>query len=74
MFLFAGTPKLYAKPALLIFDLHTDQLIKRYTFEPTDLKEDSFFANVVSVTNIDIIYCFRILWIFNRLQIRTIYG
>ncbi|XP_026468229.1 protein yellow-like, partial [Ctenocephalides felis] len=42
-----GTPKVYAKPALLIFDLHTDQLIKRYTFEPTDLKEDSFFANVV---------------------------
>jgi len=42
-----GDPTVYAPPALAIFDLNTDKLIKRYEFKPTDLKEDSFFANVV---------------------------
>lgn len=43
-----GAPRQVAKPALVIFDLKTDKLLKRYEFKPTDLKEDSFFANVVS--------------------------
>jgi len=42
-----GSPKQVSKPALAIFDLKTDKLIRRYEFRPTDLKEDSFFANVV---------------------------
>ncbi|XP_017769532.1 PREDICTED: protein yellow-like [Nicrophorus vespilloides] len=40
-----------AKPALVIYDLNTDKLIKRYEFQPSDLKEDSFFANVVVDVN-----------------------
>lgn len=44
-----GNPKQIAPPALVIFDLKTDQLIKRYTFPPSDIKSDTFFANVVSV-------------------------
>lgn len=44
-----GSPKVYGKPALLIYDLNTDKLIRKYEFKATDLKEDSFFANVVSI-------------------------
>lgn len=43
-----GNPKQIAPPALVIFDLNTDQLIRRYTFVPSDIKSDTFFANVVS--------------------------
>lgn len=43
-----GNPKQFAPPALVIFDLKTDQLIRRYTFTPSDIKSDTFFANVVS--------------------------
>lgn len=47
-----GSPHAFSKPQLMIYDLKTDQLVKRYEFKPTDLKEDSFFANViVDVTN-----------------------
>ncbi|CAB3243035.1 unnamed protein product [Arctia plantaginis] len=34
-------------PSIVIFDLKTDQLIHRYSCKPTDLKEDSFLANIV---------------------------
>lgn len=43
-----GAPEQVAAPALVIFDLKTDQLIRRYEFADTDAKEDTFFANVVS--------------------------
>lgn len=43
-----GKTKLISKPSLVVFDLKTDKLIRRYEFKPSDLKEDSFFANVVS--------------------------
>lgn len=43
-----GNPKQIAPPALVIFDLNTNQLIRRYTFTPSDIKSDTFFANVVS--------------------------
>lgn len=43
-----GSPKQIAPPALVIFDLNTDRLIKRYTFTQSDVKSDTFFANVVS--------------------------
>jgi len=42
-----GSPKQIAPPALVIFDLKTDQLIKRYTFPASDIKADTFFANVI---------------------------
>lgn len=44
-----GHPKQIAPPALVIFDLNTDKLIRRYTFTPNDIKAETFFANVVSV-------------------------
>lgn len=43
-----GSPKQIAPPALVIFDLKTDQLIKRYAFTSQDSKVGTFFANVVS--------------------------
>lgn len=42
-----GSPKQIAPPALVIFDLNTDRLIKRYTFKPSDSKAETFFANVI---------------------------
>lgn len=42
-----GTPKQIAPPALVIFDLNTDKLIKRFTFPASDIKDNTFFANVV---------------------------
>lgn len=42
-----GEPKQIAPPSLVIFDLNTDQLIKRYTFAKEDSKPGTFFANVV---------------------------
>lgn len=43
-----GDSKQILPPALIIFDLNTDQLIRRYSFKPKDIKFGSFFANVVS--------------------------
>lgn len=43
-----GSPKQIAPPALVIFDLNTNQLIKRYAFGDKEVKGDTFFANVVS--------------------------
>lgn len=43
-----GSPKQHAPPALVIFDLKTDKLIRRYSFPKSDSKAGSFFANVVS--------------------------
>ncbi|KAJ0179815.1 hypothetical protein K1T71_004406 [Dendrolimus kikuchii] len=42
-----GSPHQIAGPSLVIFDLNTDQLLHRYFFKLSDMKEDSFFANVV---------------------------
>lgn len=44
-----GSPKQIAPPALVIFDLNTDKLIRRYTFQPSDIKSETFFANVVCI-------------------------
>lgn len=42
-----GKPKQIASAALVIFDLKTDKLIRRYTFSPNDVVHNSFLANVV---------------------------
>lgn len=42
-----GSPQQIAGPSLVIFDLNTDQLLHRYFLKLSDLKEDTFFANVV---------------------------
>lgn len=44
-----GEPKVISPAAIVIYDLNTDKLIKRYTFKSEDLKQDSFFANIVSI-------------------------
>lgn len=44
-----GDPKQIAPPALVIFNLNTDELIRRYTFTPSDSNSNTFFANVVSI-------------------------
>lgn len=44
-----GQPEQIAPPALVIFDLKTDKLLRRYEFPDADAKEDTFFANVVSI-------------------------
>lgn len=40
-------PKQIAPPALVIFDLKTDKLIKRFTIPSAYIKDDTFFVNVV---------------------------
>ncbi|XP_063621302.1 protein yellow-like [Cydia splendana] len=42
-----GAGNQIAGPSLVVFDLNTDQLLHRYFFKVTDMKEDSFFANIV---------------------------
>ncbi|XP_045473008.1 protein yellow [Harmonia axyridis] len=42
-----GEAKQHSTPSILIYDLKTDKLLKRYVLQSTDLKEDSFFANIV---------------------------
>ncbi|XP_031623400.1 protein yellow-like [Contarinia nasturtii] len=42
-----SNPKQIAQPALVIFDLNTNKLIKRYTIPPEHIKDDTFFANVI---------------------------
>ncbi|XP_063532375.1 protein yellow-like [Cydia strobilella] len=42
-----GAGNQIAGPSLVVFDLNTDQLLHRYFFKVSDMKEDSFFANVV---------------------------
>lgn len=39
--------KVYSAPRILIFNLTTDELIREYTLKSTDIKDDSFFANIV---------------------------
>ncbi|KAJ8731954.1 hypothetical protein PYW08_014684 [Mythimna loreyi] len=40
-------------PSIVIFDLNTDQLIHRYQCKAGDMKEDSFFANIIVDVNKD---------------------
>lgn len=48
-----GDPKQISPPAIVIYDLKTDKLIKRYVLKEDDVKTDSFLANVIVDTNKD---------------------
>lgn len=48
MHFYAGSPNQVVGPSIVVFDLNTDKLIHRYYFKVADMKEDSFFANIVS--------------------------
>lgn len=52
-----GSPKQWAPNSLAVFDLNTDKLIRRFVFPEGFVKEDSFFANVVS-SNWDNVFFF----------------
>lgn len=43
-----GEGKQVTGNAIVIFDLNTDKLIKRFTIPKDQVKQDSFFANIVS--------------------------
>lgn len=42
-----GNPKKHSSPSIVIYDLHTDTLIRRHYLSESILKEDSFFANII---------------------------
>ncbi|CAH0546393.1 unnamed protein product [Brassicogethes aeneus] len=42
-----GSPRQVAKPALVVFDLNTDKLLRRIPLKDSVVKEDSFFGNVI---------------------------
>ncbi|CAH1967755.1 unnamed protein product [Acanthoscelides obtectus] len=43
-----GSPHQVSPPAIVIFDLNTDKVLRRYLLKPEDIKgDDSFFANIV---------------------------
>lgn len=43
-----GSPHQYKPPSIVIFDLTTDKLIRRFVIPEAQVKDDTFFANVVS--------------------------
>ncbi|XP_028171087.1 protein yellow-like [Ostrinia furnacalis] len=47
----SGVGNQVAGPSIVIFDLNTDRLIHRYFFKVSDMKADSFFANIVVDTD-----------------------
>lgn len=48
-----GNPKQIAPPALVVFDLKTDKLIRRFVIPEDSIKADTFFANVIVDVNKD---------------------
>lgn len=44
-----GSPKQWAPNSIAVFDLNTDKLIRRFVIPEDQVKEDSFFANIVSI-------------------------
>lgn len=41
-----GDTKVVSPTSLLVYDLHNDNLIRRFPFPKEQVKEDSFFANI----------------------------
>jgi len=42
-----GSPKQWAPNSIAVFDLNTDKLIRRFVIPEDQVKEDSFFANII---------------------------
>lgn len=56
-----GNYDVVAPPAIVIFDLKTDRLIKRFVIPEENIKDTTFFANIVSTTtHSDSVYVFFI--------------
>lgn len=47
-----GSPKQWAPNSIAVFDLKTDKLIRRFVIPKDQVKDDSFFANIVSLIKI----------------------
>lgn len=52
-----GNPKQITPNSILVFDLKTDKLIRRYAIPADQSKEDTFFANIVRIF-VDLIYVY----------------
>lgn len=55
-----GSFKQFTKSTIVIIDLKTDKVLKRYELQQSDMKESSFFANIVRISCISashFIYC-----------------
>lgn len=62
-----GDPNQISSPAILVFDLNTDQLLRRYDFPESDVKDESFFGVVVSY------YCnFHYIYIYVRITKKNV--
>lgn len=60
-----GNPKQIAPPALVIFNLNTDQLIRRYAFtsSASNGNNKTFYGNVVSSETLDPVYSYKIAFV-----------
>lgn len=45
-----GKPEQIQSPSILIFNLKTNQLIRRFEIPSNQIKSDSFFVNIVSLS------------------------
>lgn len=43
-----GQPTKMQSPSVLVFDLHTNELVRRFEIPTSQIKADSFFVNIVS--------------------------
>ncbi|XP_044742296.1 protein yellow-like [Chrysoperla carnea] len=50
---FSEKPALFLPPGIVIYDLKTDQFIRRHHFDEKDVKDESFFTNIVIDTDKD---------------------
>lgn len=44
-----GSPQVIQSPAVLVFDLNTNKLLKRFEIPKNQIKAGSFFVNVVRI-------------------------
>lgn len=49
-----GSPHQFKPSSIVIYDLTTDKLIRRFTIPEDSVKDDSFFANIVSQGLLDL--------------------
>lgn len=64
-----GEPTVYSDPAILIYDLNTDKLLRKYTFKEDVVKQDSFFANIVSTNYLLLMNCIYVLQTICKLTV-----
>ena len=63
-----GSPRKYAPTSVVIYDLKTNKLIRRFIIPESQVKDDSFFPNIVRTL---FIMCKNICLKFNELIFST---